>query len=188
MKQAGAKPHMMDPNGAEGMGPMRSDRMRQRLFGTLIATSLATAGIAAAPAAMPSDAGALQAQQQAYNRAIAAHDAQRLGTLMTEDVSFTSHILHRQGRADVLATWTGLWARRPDLAMRFDPDRTRISAAMNVASETGRWTETWSEPDGRVTMSGTYFTVWSRDTSSAWHIAAETIAPMHCQGGAYCRR
>ena len=143
---------------------------------------------AAAPDISAADAKALAARQQAYNRAIAAHDAQRLGALLTDEATFSSHILHRQGRADVLATWTGLWTRRPDLAMRFDPDRTRINPAMNVAAETGRWTETWAEPDGRVTMSGTYLTVWSRDSSGTWRIAAETIAPMRCEGGTYCRR
>jgi ketosteroid isomerase-like protein len=164
---------------------MRSDRLRQGLFAIWMAIAAPTP---AATASDTADAKVLATQQQAYNRAIAAHDAQRLGALMTDDVSFSSHILHRQGRADVLATWTSLWSRRPDLAMRFDPDRTRINPNMNVAAETGRWTETWSELDGRVTMSGTYFAVWRRDANGAWHIAAETIAPFRCEGGAYCRR
>jgi len=166
---------------------MESDGLRQGLFAAWIAATIAAPTLAAA-ASHADDAKALAVQQQAYNSAIAGHDAQRLSALLTDDASFSSHILHRQGRADVLATWTSLWSRRPDLAMRFDPDRTRINPTMNVAAETGRWIETWSEPDGRVTMSGTYFTVWSRDNSGAWHIAAETIAPMRCEGGAYCRR
>ena len=107
---------------------MRSDRWRQGLLAAWIACAVAASPLtAAAPDISAADAKALAARQQAYNRAIAAHDAQRLGALLTDEATFSSHILHRQGRADVLATWTGLWTRRPDLAMRFDPDRTRIN-------------------------------------------------------------
>jgi ketosteroid isomerase-like protein len=168
---------------------MLSNRLGQGLLAALIAASLGAAmAAAAAPAPAASDAETLHALQQSRNGAIAAHDAERLGALMAEDMSFSSQVLHRQGRSDVLAAWSGLWKRRPDLAIRFDPDRTRLNPAMNVAAETGRWTETWSEADGPVRLSGTYLTVWSRNSAGAWQIAAETIAPLRCKGGAYCRR
>ena len=168
---------------------MQSDRLRHGIFAALMAGSL-IAAVGVAPCARAADAGAdvLQVQQSARNRAIAAHDAELLGSLFADDVSFNSHILHRQGRPDVLATWSGLWTRRRDLAMHFEPHRTRINPTMDVAAESGKWTEQWAEPDGQVTLSGTYLTVWNRDRSGAWRIAAETIAPLQCKGGAYCRR
>ena len=165
---------------------MLRDRRGWALAAVVVAGGLIGAAISAAPVMAP--AKALEAQQIARNHAIAAHDAGLLGPILADDISFSSHILHRQGRADVLATWTGLWKKRPDLGMRFQPKRTQVSASFNAAAETGTWTERWTEADGPVTLSGTYLTVWSRRATGAWQIAAETIAPLRCDGGGYCRR
>jgi len=175
----------------DSAGSRRDVDMPELWIGRTLATGIAAAGLAvAATGATPEiqPAEGLRAQQIARNAAIATHDRDRLGSVLAEDVSFSSHILHRQGRDAVIETWTGLWTRRPDLQMTFQADRTRASASFNAVAESGTWTERWTETDGLVTLSGTYLTVWSKDKAGQWRIAAETIAPLRCKGGAYCRR
>jgi hypothetical protein len=55
-----------------------------------------------------------------------------------------------------------------------------------VASERGEWSGAWTEPDGKVSIGGTYLAQW-RKVGREWLIQAEVFVPTHCAGSArYC--
>ena len=77
------------------------------------------------------------------------------------------------------------FARRPDTRWVRTPDRITVFDAWAVASERGHWVGTWTEPDGPVTIRGSYEAQWRR-VDGVWRIQGELFVPLHCDGGAYC--
>ena len=77
--------------------------------------------------------------------------------------------------------------RRPDTKWVREPTRITVFDRWQVASEDGRWTGTWTDPDGPVRITGTYLAQW-RLTNGQWRIQAEVFVPLACEGGAYCQR
>ena len=49
----------------------------------------------------------------------------------------------------------------------------------------GEWTGSWTEPDGRVRIAGTYLAQW-RKTDGQWLIQAELFVATQCRGPKYC--
>jgi hypothetical protein len=56
-----------------------------------------------------------------------------------------------------------------------------------VASERGEWIGRWTEPDGSLTIGGTYLAQW-RKIGGRWLIQGELYVPSHCRGSKYCSR
>lgn len=77
------------------------------------------------------------------------------------------------------------FARRPDTKWVREPTHIAVFDAWHVASEHGRWTGTWTDPDGPVRISGTYLAQW-RFSDGRWKIQAEVFVPLTCEGGGYC--
>ena len=44
---------------------------------------------------------------------------------------------------------------------------------------------TWTEPDGKLEIGGTYQAQW-RKVDGRWLIQAEVFVPAHCKGSKYC--
>ena len=55
-----------------------------------------------------------------------------------------------------------------------------------MASERGRWTGSWTDTDGKISIGGSYFAKW-RKLNGRWMVESETYVPETCTGGAYCR-
>jgi hypothetical protein len=66
------------------------------------------------------------------------------------------------------------------------PERIEVFDAWGMASEAGTWEGRWTEPDGVVTIVGTYFAKWHRSEDGRWRIRAEVFVPTRCSGSAYC--
>jgi ketosteroid isomerase-like protein len=73
------------------------------------------------------------------------------------------------GREDVAALMAGAFGD-PDYHLRWEPDR----AGDHWTS--GRYTSTSPGPDGPVTATGRYLTVWTR-TPEGWRVAVDTGVP-----------
>jgi ketosteroid isomerase-like protein len=164
--------------------------------------ALALAAAAAAAALSPAEAGQMQqdrhavlaaaerdlhAAQAAREAAVQAHDADALVALLEPDTNLSSHKFHAQGSEVLAKGWRALFAKRPDLEDVHTPQSLQISDDAQDAVERGLWRERWREPDGPVILTGEYLVVWVRDADGKWRVASEAFAPLHCEGGAYCR-
>jgi hypothetical protein len=56
-----------------------------------------------------------------------------------------------------------------------------------MAAEHGRWTGSWTDPDGTIRLTGSYYAKW-RKLDGQWLIESEIFVPETCTGGAYCTR
>jgi len=77
--------------------------------------------------------------------------------------------------------------RRPDTIYVRTPSTIDVFDAWSVASERGEWVGRWTEPDGKVEISGTYLAQW-RKIDGRWLIQSELYVPTKCIGGTYCRQ
>ena len=79
------------------------------------------------------------------------------------------------------------FARRPDTIGVRTPTTIDVYVPWAVASERGEWTGGWTEPDGKMTIGGTYLAQW-RKVDTVWLIQAELFVPTRCRGSAYCAK
>jgi uncharacterized protein (TIGR02246 family) len=130
----------------------------------------------------------IRARRESSNAAIARHDAAGIGAVLAQDVIVvTSNSVHREGRDANVESFAEQFRTRPDVVYRRTPEAVRVFMPWLMASESGTWTGSWTESDGRIQLTGRYFAKW-RKVNGAWLIESETYVPESCTGGAYCTR
>lgn len=135
----------------------------------------------------PANERAIRQQRAASNAAIARHDTAGIGAVMSDSVVvLTSGSVYRIGRAANMQSFAEQFRTRPDLIYVRTPDQVRLFEPWSMASESGRWSGSWTDADGRIRVGGVYFAKW-RLKNGAWLIESETYVPDRCEGGAYCR-
>ena len=138
-------------------------------------------------AATTTDVAAIRAARERSNRAIASHDLAGVVAEMMPDVYVVSSAgLQISGRALNRARFADQFVGKPDIVYRRTPDSVAVFARWGMAAEYGRWIGSWTDPDGKVRIGGSYFAKWQK-TGATWRIQAETYVPLNCDGGAYCR-
>lgn len=122
------------------------------------------------------------------NQAIAAHDLAAIARAWMPDVhvvsSTSAQTAGRDANRERMATQ---FKNRPDTMYLRRPTTIDLYPAWAVASERGEWTGTWTEPDGKLEIGGTYQAQW-RKADGQWLIQAELFVPTRCSGAAYCRQ
>jgi len=79
-----------------------------------------------------------------------------------------------------------LFQRRPDVTWINNPTEIIINPQWEVAYEDGTWIESWTEPDGQVTIKGKYSSLWKKENST-WVLHAMVFIPLNCIGDSkYC--
>jgi ketosteroid isomerase-like protein len=122
------------------------------------------------------------------NAAIAAHDPPAIARAWMDDVHVVSSTsAQTAGKAANQERMMQQFARRPDTIYVRTPITIDVNAAWAVASERGEWTGGWTEPDGKMTIGGTYLAQW-RKVNGQWLIQAELFVPTHCAGSRYCKQ
>lgn len=135
-----------------------------------------------------SDEQQIRARRESSNAAIARHDATGIGAVLAPNaVVVTSNSIHREGRDANVQSFADQFRTRPDVVYRRAPDDVRVFAPWQMAAERGRWTGSWTEADGKIQLTGSYYAKW-RKVDGAWLIESETYVPETCTGGAYCTR
>jgi hypothetical protein len=169
--------------------------MRLRSIAPAVLACVLTAPSAAQGARGPDGRGvvggeaevAIRARRESSNRAIAVHDTAGIGAILAGNVVVvTSNSAHVTGRNENVARFADQFRTRTDVVYRRTPDVVSVFAPWQMASEQGRWTGSWTDMDGRVSIGGTYFAKWRR-TLGAWFVESETYVPDRCTGGRYCR-
>ena len=130
----------------------------------------------------------IRARRESSNAAIARHDAAGIGAALAPNVMVvTSNSVHREGRDANVESFAEQFRTRPDVVYRRTPEAVRVFMPWLMASESGTWTGSWTDADGRIQLTGRYFAKW-RKVNGAWLIESETYVPESCDGGAYCTR
>ncbi|MBC7896091.1 MAG: nuclear transport factor 2 family protein [Cytophagaceae bacterium] len=120
------------------------------------------------------------------NAAIARHDTAGLGAILAPNVIVvSSNSAHIDGRDANVQRFAEQFRSRPDVTYRRVPTTVQVFAPWGMASEQGRWSGSWTDGDGKVSIGGTYFAKW-RQLNGAWRVESETYVPDRCGGSAYC--
>ena len=146
--------------------------------------------VSAAPAFSqgPTAEQAIRARRETSNLAIAKHDTAGIGAILASDVVIvTSASVKQSGRADAVMRFAEQFKVRTDVVYRRTPDAVAVFDPWQMASERGHWTGSWSEPDGKVAIGGSYFAKW-RLIKGAWFVESETYVPERCSGSTFCTK
>lgn len=120
------------------------------------------------------------------NAAITAKDVAAVAREWMDTVHvLTSTSAQGAGREANQKRLESQFAARPDTVYVRTPLTVDIYAPWSVASERGEWTGRWTEPDGVLTIGGTYLAQW-RKIDGRWLIQGELFVPTHCRGSKYC--
>jgi uncharacterized protein (TIGR02246 family) len=135
-----------------------------------------------------SDEQQIRAARASSNQAIAAHDLQGIARIWMEDVHIvTSTSVQSGGRESNQQRMGRQFANRPDTVYVRRPTVIDVYLPWAVASERGEWTGTWTEPDGKLDIGGTYHAQW-RKVDGQWRVQAELYVPTRCKGARYCQQ
>ena len=139
-------------------------------------------------AVQQTDEQQIRARRESSNQAIARHDTAGIGAILADNVVVvTSNSVHGPGREANEQSFADQFRTRPDLVYRRTPSEVRVFTPWLMASESGTWTGSWADPDGRIQLTGRYFAKW-RKLNGQWFIESETYVPETCTGGAYCTK
>ncbi|MEQ8364489.1 MAG: nuclear transport factor 2 family protein [Cyclobacteriaceae bacterium] len=65
------------------------------------------------------------------------------------------------------------------------PVKIEMMKQWGMASEVGTWEGSWTIPDGKIEIGGTYYAKWHK-VRDKWLIRTEVYTPTYCTGGPYC--
>jgi ketosteroid isomerase-like protein len=148
-----------------------------------LATMAALTGAAA-------DIETIKGLRRDYNAAMAARDMTPMIGLFDPDYHM---IRGASGMAVAGAESIGA-ALKDDLAK--DPGFVgyeRITGQVDIgtggrrAAEQGRWVGRWTEPDGKMELTGVYLAMWVK-TDSRWTVKSEAFVALKCVGSSACSR
>ncbi|MEP7383650.1 MAG: nuclear transport factor 2 family protein [Gemmatimonadota bacterium] len=124
--------------------------------------------------------------RESSNEAIAKHDTAGIAAIFAPNVVVVASISSKTvGRDANARSFAEIFSARPGVTYRRVPEEVQVWLPWRMASERGRWTGTWTDSDGRISIGGVYFAKW-RQLDGAWKVESETYVPDRCQGGKYC--
>ena len=152
----------------------------------------ASALLLAAPLPAQVGAGLRDAEREirrlraSSNAAIARHDTTGIAAILAPNVVVvTSTSAQIVGRETNARSFADHFRDRPDVTYERTPAEVRVFAPWRMASEQGRWTGSWTDADGKLSIGGLYFAKW-RQLEGRWLVESETYVPDRCTGGRYC--
>lgn len=132
------------------------------------------------------DEVSIRAARARSNAAIVAHDPPAIAREWMTDIHVVSSTsAQTAGRDANQARFVAQFKNRPDTVYVRTPQTVEVYAPWDVAAERGEWTGKWTEPDGAMTIGGTYLAQW-RKVNGRWLIQGELYVPTHCRGSKYC--
>ena len=132
------------------------------------------------------DVAVIRRLRESSNAAIARHDTAGIAAILASNVVVvTSTSAVMIGRDVNAGRFAEQFRAYPDVVYRRTPVEVTVYAPWRMASETGTWTGSWTEPDGKVAIGGHYFAKW-HEVAGRWQVESETYVPGHCRGSTYC--
>lgn len=131
-------------------------------------------------------AAEIRAARARSNAAIARHDTAGIGAILAPQlIVVSSNSAQSVGRQAMLDRFAQQFAARPDVIYRRTPRDVRVFAPWGMAAESGTWTGSWTDSDGKLAIGGSYYAKW-RKIDGTWLVESETYVPEYCRGGRYC--
>lgn len=131
-------------------------------------------------------AAEIRAARARSNAAIARHDTAGIGAILAPQlIVVSSNSAQSVGRQAMLDRFAQQFAARPDVTYRRTPRDVRVFAPWGMAAESGTWTGSWTDTDGKLAIGGSYYAKW-RKVDGNWLVESETYVPEYCRGGKYC--
>ena len=150
----------------------------------------AALAMAAAMSPPTADIRAIKQLRRDYNAAMAARDMAPVMNLF--DPGY--HMI-RGASGVAVAGAESIGAALKDDAAK-DPGFVgyeRITGQVDIgtggqrAAEQGRWVGRWTEPDGKMELTGVYLAMWVK-TGGRWTVKSEAFVALKCVGSAACSR
>ena len=149
------------------------------------ATVLLLAGLAVpsgAGAQTPSDEALIRQARAASNQAIARHDVPAIVAFLDEKFQISaSNGSFLRGRLEMGNAFAARFAEFEDAVYVRTPESVEVNPVGTVAAETGRWTGSWTTPEGPFRTGGRYAASW-RKIAGRWLIHSELFVPLFCSG------
>jgi ketosteroid isomerase-like protein len=145
-----------------------------------MATLLLTLGAAAARA----DDGAelIRTLREQSNEAIARHDAEAIGSFLSDDYVITvSTGAIERSRDEHVKSLAQHFEEYPDVLYVRTPSQIAISEAYPLALEQGTWVGTRTTTNGKLETGGQYAAAWKK-TEDGWKIYSELFVALYCNG------
>lgn len=151
----------------------------------IIAAEDLDAGLASPPAFV-GDEGVIRALRADSNRAIAAHDPERLAPMFADDAVFVwSNGSSSVGKASMLDFFRRDFATPSFVTYVRTPGRVSVSDRGARAAEHGAWTAIRRDAAGETRYGGDYLAQWAK-TADGWRVRGETYVKLYCVGGDLC--
>ena len=117
----------------------------------------------------------LQSRRESYNAAIAAHDADKIASHLTDDYEVTTSTGQiRKGRDASRAAWHAHFSADPTVTFVRTPDEFAVDG--DTATERGTWTGSYALSCRLQELRGSYTAVWRR-VDDEWFVATERFRP-----------
>jgi uncharacterized protein (TIGR02246 family) len=137
----------------------------------LTLAALAIAAFASTATSQQSDAAAIRALSDKWQRDIAAQNVDAVVALHAPDaLVLMSHQPAATGSAAIRAMWAE-GVKTPGLVLAWTPTKIEVVSPTR-AIEYGTYTESYDTPDGKGSDAGSYVTVWHKNNGK-WQIAID---------------
>src|SRR5437016_10264249 len=157
----------------------------KRIASRMAVAALAIAAFASAARSQQSDARAIRALSDQWQRDIAAQNVDAIVALHAPDaVVMLSHAPLATGSTAIRGMY-GEMVKTPGLVLHWTPTKIEV-ASPTVATEYGTYTESYDTPQGKATDAGNYVTIWHK-INGKWRVALDapnTTAPLPAAGSA----
>ena len=146
--------------------------------------------LAAALSAATADADAIRAARLQLNAAMASRQMAPVRSLFDPDY----HMIRGASGIAVAGPDATETALRDDVAK--DPgfvgyerltDSVQVGSGGGRAAEQGHWVGRWTEPDGKMELTGVYLAMWIK-TDGRWTLKSEAYVALKCVGSTACSR
>ena len=103
-----------------------------------------------------------------------AKDAAKFASFYTADgILMMDKVASLQGPAAIEEAHAAMM-QDPHFDLSFAADHVEVARSGDLAYETGSYTNTMSDPEGKpTTQTGHYLVVWKKDASGTWKVAAD---------------
>lgn len=144
---------------------------RKRIASRMALAALAIAAFTSTVQSQQSDARAIRALSDQWQKDVAAQNVDAIVALHTPDaVVMFSHAPLAKGSVAIRGVWAEA-VKTPGLVMHWTPTKIEV-ASPTVATEYGTYTESFDTPQGKGTDAGNYVTIWHK-INGKWRVALD---------------
>ncbi|MFZ1809000.1 MAG: nuclear transport factor 2 family protein [Cyclobacteriaceae bacterium] len=138
------------------------------------------------PAAISMDEISIRYARDINNKAIAERDTLTIGDAWMDNVLVISSANTQiNGKEALKKVFLDQFNSSADAIYVRTPVKIEMMKQWRMASEIGTWEGSWTAPDGKIEIGGSYYAKWHK-VGDKWLIRTEVYTPTHCAGGVYC--